>query len=408
MSDKETSQFSAADPLTGYLYQCRVALIESLRRIRNGEEITVSLETLDDVVFESKGKPRELLQTKHHLNKTPNLTDASPDIWKTIRIWSKNILTGNVPAGSTFFLITTASAPEGTAAHYLKADAGKRNTDKALKRLNATAGSSTNKDNAAGCTAFLSLSMDQKTQLLRSVYVMDNAPLIIDIEKELHKELFHAVKAKHLESFLKRLEGWWLERAMQHLITRDSKPITGEEILDEENHLREQFKQDSLPIDDDILNATIEEYVYQDKTYQDRTFVHQLKLIDIGKNRIFYAILNYYKAFEQRSRWVREDPRLVGELGRYEDLLMEEWKIRFAQMEDTLGKGAAEEANKQAAKTLYEWVETGALESIRSGLTQHFIARGSYQILADDLRVGWHPKFIERLKFLLEPEMAKL
>jgi hypothetical protein len=80
----------------------------------------VSIETLDDVVFERDGEPPDLLQTKHHIKKTADLTDTSPDLWKTIRIWCEGFINSNIPDGSTFFLITTAEAPKGAAASYLK------------------------------------------------------------------------------------------------------------------------------------------------------------------------------------------------------------------------------------------------------------------------------------------------
>lgn len=402
MTVKDISKFSATAALTGYLYQCRLALLESLRRLRKGSELTVSLETLDDVVFEKQGEAPELLQAKHHLNKAADLTDASPDIWKTLRVWAEGFGAGNVPIGTTFFLITTASAPEGTAAYYLKTEDGKRSIDKALERLNGTAESSINKTNVAAYSAFRSLSSEQKKQLLSSAYVMDAAPSIIDLEASFREELFYTVELKYLTSLLHRLEGWWFRRAIQHLVDDNSKPILSEEILDETTRLREQFKQDSLPIDDDILSATIDESGYHNKT-----FVQQLKLIEIGNKRIFHAVRNFFRAFEQRSRWVREDLLLVGELGRYEDKLIEEWEIKFEQMKEELGNDAAEDAKKQAAQTMYKWVETGALASIRSGCTEPFIARGTYQMLADDKRVGWHPEFMERLRHLLEPEEAK-
>ncbi len=44
-------EFSAADSALGYLYQCRVALVSALERIRAAADFTVALETLDDVVF---------------------------------------------------------------------------------------------------------------------------------------------------------------------------------------------------------------------------------------------------------------------------------------------------------------------------------------------------------------------
>lgn len=78
MSEVRATQFSAASSIIGYLFQCRYALLESLRKLRKSEEFVVSLETLDDVVFEKNGEAPELLQLKHHINRTANLADASP------------------------------------------------------------------------------------------------------------------------------------------------------------------------------------------------------------------------------------------------------------------------------------------------------------------------------------------
>ncbi len=77
MGEKERGQHSAAASALGYLYQVRYALLESLRRLRNGQEFIVAIETLDDVMFEKDGEAPELLQTKHHLEKAANLTDSS-------------------------------------------------------------------------------------------------------------------------------------------------------------------------------------------------------------------------------------------------------------------------------------------------------------------------------------------
>ncbi len=83
--------FSAADSALGYLYQVRVALLWSLRRAGSGKDFIVSLETLDDVTFESpqaRGpKADELLQAKHHRKSEASLTDASADLWKSLRVW---------------------------------------------------------------------------------------------------------------------------------------------------------------------------------------------------------------------------------------------------------------------------------------------------------------------------------
>jgi len=169
----------------------------------------------------------------------------------------------------------------------------------------------------------------------------------------------------------------------------------------EASHIRAQFKDDSLPVDDDIMRATVDA-----SGYLDRPFVEQLNLVGVNQNRVFHAIRNYYRAFEHRSRWLREDLLYVGDLDRYEDRLIEEWDLLFQQMRDELGDDAAEDAKTSAAQDLYKWVETGTHHLIKPAVTEPAISRGTYQMLADDLRVGWHMEFRERLQALLSSTEA--
>lgn len=106
--------------MCGDLFPCRDALIENLRRLRKPDEFTVSIETLDDVVFERDGEGKELIQIKHHINRAANLTDASPDLWKTLRMWCGNFISGVIRQDSVLFLITIAVTQDGSVASYLK------------------------------------------------------------------------------------------------------------------------------------------------------------------------------------------------------------------------------------------------------------------------------------------------
>lgn len=401
MSANERGQYSAAASALGYLYQVRYALLESLRRLRRTEQFVVSIEALDDVVFETEGEAPEILQTKHRLNRAANLTDGSPDLWKTLRIWCEALANNQIPEGTLFFLVTTGQAADGHAACYLKPDKA-RNPSKAMERLNSTAGSSRNQANAQAYQAYRALSDKQRLRLLESVFILEAAPDIEGLDGELKEVLYFAVKSRFFDSFLQRLEGWWYHRTVEHLLDAQGVPILSDELESQTASLREQFKQESLPIDDDILRASVDA-----SGYQDHVFVHQLRLIEIGNPRIIHAIRNYFRAFEQRSRWVREDLLLVGELGRYEERLVEEWDILYQQMRDRLGRRASEAAKKHKAQTLYEWVETATHPQIRPGVSEAFVSRGSYQILSEAQRVGWHVEFRDRLRQLLElPEAA--
>ena len=50
-----SNPFSAADSALGYLYQVRAGLLWALRRLKMNDDFLISLETLDDVTFETKG-----------------------------------------------------------------------------------------------------------------------------------------------------------------------------------------------------------------------------------------------------------------------------------------------------------------------------------------------------------------
>jgi len=110
---------------------------------------------------------------------------------------------------------------------------------------------------------------------------------------------------------------------------------------------------------------------------------------------------NYYRAFEQRSRWMREDLLLVGDIEDYEKRLVEEWELHFETMRENLGEDAAEKEKIRAARGIYDWIEREAHIPIRPRCQEPFITRGSYHILSDKQEVGWHPEFRARLERLL-------
>ncbi|RBH43299.1 hypothetical protein C3F00_039200, partial [Pseudomonas sp. MWU13-2860] len=102
--NKGAERFSARESALGYLYQVRLALLWALRKLRSTHEFKVGLETLDDVGFESGGRATDLLQAKHRVKRMATRTDASPDIWKTFRIWLTASGAGQIDATTRLIL----------------------------------------------------------------------------------------------------------------------------------------------------------------------------------------------------------------------------------------------------------------------------------------------------------------
>ncbi len=117
--------FDASASILGYLFQCRLALVDSIPRLRYQGSFKVSIETLEDVVFETSGQLLELLQTKHHAGASSGLGDFDADPWKTHRIRSDGLHEGRWPDDTIHYLATTATAqPRSVASN--AAEAGTR------------------------------------------------------------------------------------------------------------------------------------------------------------------------------------------------------------------------------------------------------------------------------------------
>lgn len=384
--------FSAAEQAIGYLYQIRYALWLLLD---GAEEQELVLEALDDIHLESQGTPLELLQTKHHSTKA-SLTDASPDLWKTIRVWSTHLLHRHIQIPpTTLSLVTTATAPPGSIASKLR-PTDDRDCEEALKKLNHIVKTSENKSLKEAFDAFTGLSPEQQRELIEATYILDQSPMIDDTAGQIEDKIRAAVSREHRSALFERLEGWWFGKGVAQLREGSAQPIPGFEVYDKLRTIADQFRPDALPID--FLDAKPESV---DPAGDDRLFVQQLRIIDVSNRRIEKAILDYYRAFHQRSRWSREELLDGGEVEQYEDRLVDEWE-RFALSltDEQQDNNAPETELKKVGRQIYKWMEQLADYRIRPNVSEPYVMRGSYHMLADKSlpRIWWHPKFLERLE----------
>jgi hypothetical protein len=387
------TDFSANAASLGYFYQACFALLKLLQADPDAE---MSLERFDDVAFEEAGTPTQLLQTKHHITHTASLSDSRTDLWKTLRVWSESVLTGLCrPEETIFTLITTGRASQDSAASLLRPE--NRDVERALEILSNIVAVSESQTNKSAYEAFKRLSNEQRRALVSRVTIFDSSPNITDVRGQIIKELRLTVRPKFLTLVCERVEGWWFDRVIKHLTEDSRSPILAKELHDQVHDIQEQYFEESLPIEFLEMIGPDED----DLDQADRVFVQQLRLVMVQEPRIRFAINNYYRAFEQRAKWIREDLLHVGELDRYETRLIEEWRIRYEIMRENFGEELAEVHMQDDGRALYNWVETQAEIRIRPKVTEPYVMRGSYHILANQLRVGWHAEFLTRLSRII-------
>ena len=393
--DAKTEKFNAPAAAAGYIFQARVALAEALKFAYLELGVEISIEKFDDVSFEMSGEPFELLQTKHHIRKVGDLTDASPDLWKTLRVWSEKVKSDpSLPSRVRFALVTTAVAPNESAAAHLRPaiEGGARNIEVAASRLSAVIATSKNSALTAAFSAFSALAPEMQYSLLSAVDVLDKSPSLIDLSKIIDERLKMIAPRGKASVAREQIEGWWWARVAKILQEPETGSISVLELEARLDDIREVMKRDALPVDMDQVEPDDAEL----QALDEMRFVQQLRMLRLGLARTDLAKRDFYRASTQRSRWTRESLLFDGEVARFEKTLIEEWQPRFHAMCDTLGSKAQAEQIRKAGQALYYWVETEARFTFRNQ-SHRFLSVGSYNMLADDLRVGWHRDYTKKI-----------
>lgn len=394
-AQEQATSFSAAPAAAGYLYQARLALHLAMAYVNRNSNVEVAIEALDDISFDDAGVASELLQTKHRLNREASLTDSSPDLWKTIRIWAEATTADpSLPGRTRFALITTATASEDSVAAMLRPlssyRAGeRRQPKKAAGRLAEVAQNSTNQDLKSAFSAFLSLTEPMRASLLSAIEILDRQPNLLEVEALLEETLrIFAPRGKSAQA-REMIEGWWWPRVCKALMEMPPGRIVIGEIEAKLDEIRELLKREALQFDFEEAEPSDAEAA----GYDAFRFVGQLRAIGVSGTRIQWAKRDFYRAFSQRSKWAREHAVNDGEVSKFERRLVEEWEPRFDTMCTRHAETAAEDAQlANAGQELFYWVETEARFPFRS-LSPRSLTVGSYHILANDVRVGWHRDF---------------
>ncbi len=395
------SPFDASASALGYFYQCRYALLLALKRV-DEPDCCLSIEKLDDVAFHlspvTPAQAAELLQFKHHLSKTGGLGDSSPEIWKSLKIWSEAASQNRIDlARSSLCLLTTSRAGDRNAIRFLRPSPSTRNPLQALDKLTAAGAKSKNPVVRDAYECFTSLPLALRQALVHSTFLLDGALTATEVESALGAALHYAVHPSLRMGLLQRLEGWWFQTVIRHLSDEGPPAIPVSLVQGRVFEIQEEFRRESLP--DDQWNAALPDDASPDD--DGRTFVRQLRIIGVTAARLRYAQEDHYRAFTQRSRWVKDELLGFEEVARYESRLVDGWRERFAIMKEGVEGDCDEPAKAVHGRKLYDWMVTEAPSRpalwVRPNFSSAYLTRGSYHMLSDQLRVGWHPEYDRHL-----------
>lgn len=402
MAEASTDQYSAGEQGLGYIYQPRFAL---LRLLQLPESTSVLIEKDDDLDFIDKDGVKTLASLKHK-GTGDRLTDLSTDFWKSVRIWlARYNRDGRSEASLRFFLFSTGTVSNTSfLRHFLLEPPTEDETDSLSQIAANVLAKSESKLIGEIAAEFHKLNDDEKDDFLARIVIFDGEPRIEDVSSIIKDQHMRSIRRDNRDAIFERLEGWWNDTIVKQLVGNRTDAIFGYEISDKLSAFAEEYKSDNLPI---TFRGKVPAGEI-DPDNDPRLFVMQLREIGIASNRIRNAILDYYRAFEQRSSWARESLLISGEMEEYEDRLVDEWSRYRDVVFEELNEESADAVLLKAGKALYQWVDLESGNSstlrIRERVTEPFVVRGGFHILANSRplpRVYWHPRFLNRVGQLL-------
>lgn len=386
---------NASGQMLGYLYQMRYALCLLMRS--DDEDYQISMEKFDDVAFDLGGDPRQLVQVKHHL-KPMNITDTSVDLWRTLNVWIDAIAADRTLLDCTdFIIVTTASVSKGSVADLIQEGRPRKAYD-ALKAI----ANNPRKTIDPYCSKFAKAEHGDMLRLLSRTRIISSTCNAVEVEDEVRRLLLYTYSPaheEHLGMIVNAIEGWWLHECAEALSSDNPTIMTQRQIRFKVHEVAGQYRDDNLPIEFQELDGVDE----SELDHSDRVFLEQLRLLKSGNSRLRIAIRDYYRAVKQRSSWLRKGLLYANELERYEGRLVDEWEHAFSDMKEEYGDtdDLTEAQKVKGGKELYKVTMSGDVP-IRARVSEPYVMRGTYHILANHLEVGWHMDFVERLHDLIE------
>ncbi|RMO45376.1 hypothetical protein ALQ40_03362 [Pseudomonas syringae] len=402
MDNTESNTVHDASPAAlGFYYQSQFALLTLLSQ--TADDAAVAIERLDDVELKANGQ-KLLFQLKHSVQgNPPPVTLASVALWKTIRVWIDALPLVSL-AETTFHLVSVGKVPDNSPllalcdTHADREELLKSMVEEASRVIDDRASAKSAGDKpphgprAAGCEAFLALDASVRLSLLRRVHIVQDSVTIGKIPDEVSQRLHILPKEQRLKA-AERLLGWWDQQVVYTLCGKRERVIQRSEMEHCISSIIAQLEEEKLVAEFDLVSHP-EDYEADGMLYR------QIALVGGKGSDVSRAVREQWRAKEQRSKWIIDNPQMRSKIAGYDAKLTEHWSDRHVQMAEDCEDLDADQVRAKGLELL-RWTHAFApnqVEPIAPSWQGHYYVRGTFQVLAIDLQVGWHADYRKLLK----------
>lgn len=381
---------SAPGPAAGYAFEFERALYW-LARSPSG--FSIGIETDDDVAIRHHDGSRTLEQNKHSIQeKAEPFSDRSKDLWNTLSIWVAALEDGELDADKTkFLLVTNKTLPDCIAKKISNAETSD-DVSECIQALKLAAANPSNTIRAWTEKVLIPSSEPHLRAVIENCELVDEAGGASgeDLRKLTIAELqIPEWFAKDAESIANELLGWVKKQVLAlwqagkpAWISRDNFITQFHAVLDRRR--RQQTRERAAN-----LIPVIDEELGREKG---RAFVKQIYFVTDDDSRVDEAIREFLRCRIEKTRLSADGNITDQDWIDFEDTLKTRWLKIFSRFKRI---GQTEPEADVGFKVLCETVDEHRERLAGVETEQVYLTAGTYHSMADQLAVGWHPRYEE-------------
>jgi hypothetical protein len=346
-----------------------------------------SLEVIDDVGLVGPDGSTTAVQSKSALTGNP-LANYSVALWKTLANWADAVAAGNLPAHKLHLVLYVSKPASGAMGHLLANATTDAEIQAAITQVRTeiqSNGPRADSEVKEHINRFFAHELSVHQTVIRAFRIeCGSGSPQADLQQALDNFCFREGRARQLAD----MACGWVKSRVDELHERKLPAILS----------RDEFHRDMQAfytkfVERSILISFAKAPTAADvETHRAKTFVRQLELIAADFEDQMAAISNYFKAALDRTTWGVSGMVQKESFDELDKNLVETWKNHQKTIAIRDGHRPLQD---QGQLLLVECMKhTAPVENLQA--PSHFIP-GCFHVLADDLKVGWHPDYITLL-----------
>ncbi|OGO91755.1 MAG: hypothetical protein A2Y17_13425 [Clostridiales bacterium GWF2_38_85] len=391
----------AVGQLQGYLLQVRHMLFELISL----DDITVSVESLDDVAIQSEDGSICAEQIKSVTSSNNPIADRSVVFWKTLYNWHDYITNGSLSLDKTIFKMIVVANKE--IASGTVAESFSNSIDEATAREVFQAARKT----LWGEKEELKSDVPESySKYLEKLFAPENAPAVINIIRKMSVEVHEndyddklrakfnripALISEFSDALLIFMLGWVNEKVNEQGQQGQAALIKSSEFNTAlQAQMRMYNQRDAIP----ALSQAIDDSAVRIEVNQQDVYIQQLDLIESDFDSKLEAASEYLRTSAEKTMRAEKGLFTPQSLNEYTEAMKQLWnnKRRLVELANT-------DTDVTKGKRLYLSLRESAInQKLQGNEVPIFFGTGTLQTLANapknDPSIGWHSQYKELLK----------